>query len=267
MNEIRDWTKLLQPYTQAVEELKVKLKAIRIQYRELGQYSPIEFTTGRVKRISSIIEKAKRLNIPLERVEEMEDIAGLRIMVQFIDDIYTVVDLIKTRDGKDFKLVYTKDYVENPKESGYKSYHMIISYTVFTASGAREILVEIQIRTLAMNFWATIEHSLNYKFRDNIPLDLTKRLQNAAIAATNLDLEMAAISNAVQDAQAFFEEKSNVVTDITNKIKLIAANGDSSQAIYFQKKFDLISNKDNQYELDLLVIEINKYFQISLEES
>lgn len=96
MNVIREWKTLLIPYEQAVEELKVKFKAIRNQYRELNEYSPIEFVMGRVKKISSIIEKAERHSIPIELLEEqMEDIAGIRIMCQFIDDIYEVVDLIR----------------------------------------------------------------------------------------------------------------------------------------------------------------------------
>ena len=126
---IREWNNFLIPYKQAVEELKVKFKSIRKEYRKRNEYSPIEFVTGRVKEISSIIEKANKFDIPLDRIEyEMEDIAGIRIMCQFVDDIQKVVDIIRSR--RDMQIIYEKDYVTNVKTSGYRSYHMVIKYPV-----------------------------------------------------------------------------------------------------------------------------------------
>ncbi|MGL5870341.1 GTP pyrophosphokinase, partial [Clostridium chrysemydis] len=165
---INNWKSFLVPYEQAVDELKVKFKSIRKEYRKKNEYSPVEFITGRVKEISSILEKANKFGIPVDRVGyEMEDIAGLRVMCQFVDDIDRVVELIRTR--KDMQVLYEKDYVRNVKSSGYRSYHMIIKYQVNMAEGPVDILAEFQIRTLAMNFWATIEHSLNYKYKKRIP--------------------------------------------------------------------------------------------------
>ncbi len=259
MNVIREWKTLLIPYEQAVEELKVKFKAIRNQYRELNEYSPIEFVMGRVKKISSIIEKAERHNIPIELLEEqMEDIAGIRIMCQFIDDIYEVVDLIRERSGKDFTVLYEKDYIRNPKDSGYKSYHIIIKYPVQTALGTKEILAELQIRTLAMNFWATIEHSLNYKYKSHIPEEIIERLRNSAIAATRLDEEMMEISREVINAQLMFEEKSNTIRDIISNIQLLFTQGKEIEALDFQQRFDNIKNNDNMFEFELLLTEIKK---------
>lgn len=209
MKRIREWKSMLIPYEQAVEELKVKFKSIRNEYRELNDYSPIEFVTGRVKKISSILEKAKRRDIDEDQIEDlMEDIAGIRIMCQFKDDIYKVVELIRARDGKDLRIVYEKDYIENIKESGYRSYHMIIRYAVQTAFGEKDILAEIQIRTLAMNFWATIEHSLNYKYQTNIPENVRNQLRTTAEAASRLDEEMCEIRNEIINAQLMFEERS-----------------------------------------------------------
>ena len=114
------------------------------------------------------MEKAKRLSVPMEKIETgIEDIAGIRIMCQFVDDIHRVAALIRTR--KDLSLVYEKDYITNFKDSGYRSFHMIIEYPVQTAIGLKNVLAEVQIRTLAMNFWATIEHSLNYKYKESLP--------------------------------------------------------------------------------------------------
>lgn len=260
MDKTLDWTKFLLTYEAAVEELKLKFRSIRSQLREAGEYSPIEFATGRVKRISSILEKAQRLGIPLDKIEEqMEDIAGIRIMCQFTDDIYTVADLIKMRDGKEFDLVYEKDYIENPKPSGYKSYHMIIRYPVFTAYGERDILVEIQIRTMAMNFWATIEHSLNYKFKTTMPENLKKRLKNAAEAAHCLDEEMAAISADVKKAQMSFSEDSNTVRDIIMRIKAVRDDGGNAMAEVFETRFTNLKNQGDIEGLDILLSDINQY--------
>ncbi len=257
MNQIREWKKVLIPYEQAVEELKIKFKAIRKQYRDVSEYSPIEFVTGRVKKISSILEKSKRRNIPEDNIEElMEDIAGIRIMCQFRDDIYKVVELIRARDGKDLNIVYEKDYISNPKVSGYKSYHIIIQYPVQTALGDQSILAEIQIRTLAMNFWATIEHSLNYKYKDNIPDNVKTRLRKSAEAASNLDEEMCEIRNEIIGAQLMFEEKSNMVFDITNNIQLLHIAGQQELAYTFQERFDQIWDTSSVDELAMLLADI-----------
>ncbi len=259
MKVIREWKTMLIPYEQAVEELKVKFKAIRNQYRELSEYSPIEFVTGRVKKISSIIEKAERRNIALDKIEEeMEDIAGIRVMCQFIDDIYRVVDLIHERSGKDFKVLYEKDYIKNPKESGYKSYHIIVKYPVHTALGTKEILCEFQIRTLAMNFWATIEHSLSYKYKSQIPDNVRERLRNSAIAATQLDEEMTEISKEVINAQLLFEEKSNTIRDITTHIQILFSQGMEKEAVDFERRFENIKDDDNMLVLEQLLSDIKK---------
>jgi putative GTP pyrophosphokinase len=206
--ESKKWEIFLAPYKQAVDELKVKLKGTRAQYEKMYNHSPIEFVTGRVKPISSILNKAKRKNISLERLEaEMQDIAGMRMMCQFVDDIKTVVEMLKNRN--DLQIIEERDYITSKKESGYRSYHVVAYYPVQTISGEKQILVEIQIRTLAMNFWATIEHSLNYKYGGNIPEDIKVRLQRAAEAAYLLDGEMSQIRGEIQEAQVAFSLKTD----------------------------------------------------------
>ncbi|WP_026675367.1 GTP pyrophosphokinase [Alkalihalobacterium bogoriense] len=203
---MNNWDTMLSPYKQAVEELKVKLRGIREQYQKSSKHTPIEFVTGRVKPVSSILDKAKRKNIPLDRLEEeMQDLAGLRIVTQFVEDISTVVSLIRSRT--DFVIVEERDYVIEQKESGYRSYHIVLRYPVETISGRRMILVELQIRTLAMNFWATIEHSLNYKYRGEIPEDIKLRLKRAAEAAFQLDEEVSQIRGEVREAQQIITRK------------------------------------------------------------
>jgi len=244
---VNDWKEFLIPYEQAVDELKVKFKGIRKQYRDKNQYSPIEFVTGRVKEISSILEKAKKLDIPFNKIaDEMEDIAGIRIVCQFVEDIYTVVDLIHQRDGKDLKVVYEKDYVNNKKESGYSSYHIIIKYPVQTTVGEIEILAEIQVRTLAMNFWATIEQ---------------ERLKKTADLVTELDTEMSQIKGEIIDAQRTFEIKSSIISDILDNIITLYSFGKISESTDIQDRFNKLLDGGNIYEFELLLDESNKKVQ------
>ena len=167
--DIKLWKELLYPYEMAVDELTLKLNNIIKEYHATGEYSPIEMVTGRVKKVSSILEKCQKKNIALDEIaEKIEDIAGIRIICQFVEDIDRVATLLNSRD--DITVIHSKDYIKNMKPSGYRSYHMIIEYPVETLKGPQRVKVEIQIRTLAMNFWATIEHSLQYKYRSyNLP--------------------------------------------------------------------------------------------------
>ncbi|MDY0406167.1 GTP pyrophosphokinase family protein [Virgibacillus sp. 179-BFC.A HS] len=201
-----NWEVLLAPYKQVVEELKVKLKGMRSQFEYESMHSPIEFITGRVKPVQSILEKAEKKQVPLNRIEQdIQDIAGVRVVCQFVDDIYTIVDMLRSR--KDMTIIEEKDYITDKKDSGYRSFHMIITYPVETIHGNKDVLAEIQIRTLAMNFWATNEHSLNYKYKGSIPEEIKSRLKLAAEAAFMLDEEMSKIKNEIQEAQRIFNRK------------------------------------------------------------
>ena len=200
---MKDWDLFLWPYQQAVSELKVKFRSLRQSFLNKGEHSPIEFVVGRVKTVDSIKEKMTRRVIAPEVSEnDMQDIAGIRIMCQFVDDIYRVVDLIHER--QDMQVVEERDYIQNAKPSGYRSYHMVIEYSVFLPDGPKKIIAEIQIRTLAMNFWATVEHTLNYKYQGKYPEDISKRLKTTAEAAYKLDEEMSSIKDEVQEAQRIF---------------------------------------------------------------
>lgn len=202
------WDRFLAPYKQAVDELKIKFKGMRQQFETDNSNSPIEFVTGRVKPLASIYDKTLEKGIPFEPSDDLahqlQDIAGLRMMCQFVGDIETVVGLLRQRN--DLRIVEEKDYISHEKQSGYRSYHVIVEYPVQTIKGEKLILAEIQIRTLAMNFWASIEHSLNYKYKGVFPEEIKIRLQRAAEAAFQLDEEMSQIRDEIQDAQAYFTE-------------------------------------------------------------
>ena len=249
---IQNWKDFLTPYDQAVSELKVKLRSIRKEFRRKNEYSPIEFVTGRVKEVSSILEKANKYSIPVDRIQyEMEDIAGIRIMCQFVDDIDTVVNIIGNR--KDMQVLYEKDYVSNVKPSGYRSYHVVIRYPINMADGQKDILAEFQIRTLAMNFWATIEHSLNYKYKKNLPKDIQFKLKRAADAAFTLDEEMLEIKDEIKDAQTLFEVKSDIISTIMNSILNLISIGKVAEASRYQISLNKLIEEGEVWELNNLL--------------
>ncbi|OJF96485.1 GTP pyrophosphokinase family protein [Alkalibacterium sp. 20] len=199
----RDWELFLLPYNQTVDELKVKLRGLRGMYLSRKEHGPIEFVTGRVKPINSILMKSKTRNISLDKLEtDMEDLAGIRIMCPFVEDIHDVVAMLKNRN--DINVVQEKDYVNHKKDSGYRSYHLICEYSVQLIDEVKVVLVEIQIRTLAMNFWASIEHSLNYKYQGEFPDEINTRLQKAAESAFQLDEEMSTIRDEIKEIQKNF---------------------------------------------------------------
>jgi len=256
----RDWNKFLLPYEQAVEELKVKFKLLRSELKKREEYSPIEFVTGRVKRISSILDKAKRLSVPMDQLETgIEDIAGIRIMCQFMEDIERISEQIRER--QDMKVLYYKDYITNKKESGYRSFHIIIEYPVQTALGMKKVLAEIQIRTLAMNFWATIEHSLNYKYKGALPEEVGLRLSKAAEAANQLDREMSSIRDDITESQKLFEDRSNLVNSLLNQIQALYFYRRVREAAQFQLRFNELWENEDIWGLKQLADDMSKAIQ------
>lgn len=170
-----DWNQFFVPYQQTVKELKVKLRGLRDQYEKDGKSSPIEFVTGRVKSKDSIEEKIVRRHLEESRLAlDLQDIAGLRIMTKYVEDVYKVVELLRERT--DFQILEERDYVMNAKPSGYRSYHIVIEYPVQMYSGENRVLAEIQVRTIAMNVWATIEHDLRYKHGEDLPEEVAQQL-------------------------------------------------------------------------------------------
>lgn len=234
--ELQMWKEILTPYDLAVEELKVKFSHIMKEYKQSGGYSPIEQVVGRVKSISSIIDKAQKKGIEIDKIEyQLEDIAGIRLICQFTDDIYTVVNLIRERS--DMRVKSEKDYITHMKPSGYRSYHIIVLYKVETIQGTKEIPVEIQIRTLGMNFWAIIEHSLQYKYQGNIPQPVRTRLTAASNALITLDNEMSSIHDEIIDAQNFYLIKANIVSDILGNIQNLYKVANKREIIKIQDEF------------------------------
>lgn len=189
--ETINWPQFLQPYELAVNGFVMKLESIKKQYILAGKKNPIESVYGRVKTPKSIIAKLKRMNMDFSEIRNLSDIGGIRITCKYIQEVYEIFELLKAR--KDIEIFWIKDYIENPKPSGYRSLHLITKYNAETIDGRITINIEFQIRTLAMHLWGSIEHSLKYKYYRNIPDNIKLRLIEASRIAYDLDVEMSKI--------------------------------------------------------------------------
>lgn len=236
--DIINWKEFLLPYEQTVNELVVKLQGIQNNYIITGNHSPIEEVNGRVKKIGSILDKAKRKNINYNNIEsEILDIAGLRVICKFTEDIFIVVEQIRNRVGNDLVIIKENDYVTDEKQSGYKSYHILIEYKLMTLSGIKYVPAEIQIRTLAMNFWATIEHSLNYKYNHNIPQQVKERLISASKASSALDLEMSDIREEILETIQISKMRNRLIDEILGRIETLYQKDKIENANELNKQF------------------------------
>lgn len=236
MNNI-NWQYMLGPYEQAVDEVTMKFTSLQMAYIKLNQHSPIQEVSGRVKSISSILDKANRKGIAYHEItKKIEDIAGVRIICKFVEDILILVQFIK--DNMDaLEIVEEKNYIENIKESGYRSYHILCKYNVVTPKGKKTVNVELQIRTMAMNFWATIEHSIRYKYSRAIPENIRERLVSSAEAAFLLDKEMGKIRYEIVEAEEMVIEKENLVKSILSDLEKLMFKDSLESAQEFNQKF------------------------------
>ena len=243
---IINWNKELLPYEQAVDEIVLKLKNIQREFKRAQLHSPIEQVEGRVKSIASIMTKANSRNIPIDKsLEMLEDIAGIRIICRFVEDIEKVAAIIRSRADYDMKVIQEEDYVTNTKDSGYRSYHITIEYKTMYENEVRILKCELQIRTLAMNFWATIEHSLRYKYDGHLPAELQERLRNCAEAAFRLDTEMTTIRGELLQAQKTQQTQDFLVNEIVKNIHNLYAYGKVEHMNEFNKQFMEIFQEGN----------------------
>lgn len=184
----------LMVYKFAVDELMTKLKILSEEFDFAHQHDPIEHITNRVKQRDAILEKARRKGIEptLAAVREhIDDIAGIRVVCPFVPDVYTVAGMLGDQD--DVEIVKTKDYIAAPKPNGYRSLHLIVRIPVFLSNRVERVKVEIQMRTIAMDFWAAVEHKLFYKYDGEAPEDFAAELRVAAETAADLDARMNAL--------------------------------------------------------------------------
>ncbi|MEI4829362.1 GTP pyrophosphokinase family protein [Bacillus sp. FJAT-53711] len=200
------WKAFVLPYTFALEELKTKFEIMNREAQFLEDYNPFEHIKTRLKQPKSIIKKLERKNLvpTVENAQQhLFDIIGIRITCCFVEDIYYLKNLIEKRT--DMEIIEVKDYIATPKPNGYKSLHMIIKYPLVLNSGTQNVFAEIQLRTLAMDFWASLEHKMYYKYEGNIPEYLKQELHDAAMKAEELDNKMASIRQDIDEIESCSE--------------------------------------------------------------
>jgi putative GTP pyrophosphokinase len=190
----RQLSRFLLVYKFAVEELLTKLRILSEEFDFVHRHDPIEHITSRVKRPEAITAKLHRkgLDVNLETIsEQLDDVAGVRVICPFVSDVYRVAEMLTGQD--DVELLLSKDYIAVPKENGYRSLHLIVRIPVFLSARVEHVKVEVQLRTIAMDFWATLEHKLFYKYDDQVPADFADELASTATIAAQLDARMQAL--------------------------------------------------------------------------
>lgn len=191
MDQLFQFMELEHLYESAIKEVKTKLEILDSEFKTKYDHNPIHHLEDRVKSPQSILEKLNRkgLNFSCDNARQaLNDIAGVRVVCNYIDDIYTVADLLTAQD--DVKLIKRKDYIQNPKPNGYRSLHLVIETPVYLSEKKELVHVEVQIRTIAMNFWATLEHDLKYKTNSVVSAELAEQLRNCAETIADTDRQM-----------------------------------------------------------------------------
>lgn len=203
-SQIMNWQEVMLVYNAALKQINTKLEILNDEFQHVHQYNPIEHIKSRIKTPESIVKKLRRhgYESTIENmVKYVNDIAGIRIICSFSSDIYQIAEMI--RHQNDIHVVAVKDYIQTPKASGYKSYHMLVTVPVFLSDRTKDVKVEIQIRTVAMDFWASLEHKINYKFEGNAPEYVKQGLIECAHMVSELDSRMEGLNEEIKASSAF----------------------------------------------------------------
>jgi putative GTP pyrophosphokinase len=189
-----DLSRLLLVYKFAIEEVMTKLRILGEEFDFIHRHDPIEHVTSRVKRPEAIKDKLRRRGLEFDLdviAEHLDDVAGIRVVCPFVSDVYRVAQMLTGQN--DVELLLSKDYIAEPKANGYRSLHLILRIPVFLSDRVEHVKVEVQLRTIAMDFWATLEHKLCYKYDDQVPADFAEELASTATVAAQLDARMEAL--------------------------------------------------------------------------
>lgn len=202
VNEVQTWNEVTLVYESALKQINTKLEILNDEFQHVHKYNPIEHIKSRLKTPESIVKKLKKYGKE-STIENMviyiNDIAGVRVICSFQNDIYRIADIIANQS--DVNVMEIKDYIKNPKPSGYKSYHMLVTIPVYLSDKIVHTKVEIQIRTVAMDFWASLEHKINYKFEGNVPEGIRNDLVECAEMVSKLDDRMLLLNEEVQNLE------------------------------------------------------------------
>ena len=199
VSQARQFQQVMMMYTCAIREVKTKLEVLNDELSVRNQRNPIEMIKSRVKKPMSIVEKLQRRGLPISlesMVDHLDDVAGIRVICSFVDDIYEVADMLVRQD--DITVVAIKDYIKNPKPNGYRSYHMIVEIPVFFSDCKKPMRVEVQIRTIAMDFWASLDHQLKYKKEVLNEKEISEELRQCAEVIAQTDQKMYEIRQQIE---------------------------------------------------------------------
>ncbi|MDR1547587.1 MAG: GTP pyrophosphokinase family protein [Hungatella sp.] len=197
-NQVDQWKSVMFLYDSALKEISTKIEILNNEFVHIYNYNPIEHIKSRLKTPDSIVKKLKRYGYDVtidNMVEKLNDIAGIRIICSFTSDIYQIAEMITKQS--DVTVLNVKDYIKYPKPNGYKSYHMVVTIPIYLTDGPVDTKVEIQIRTIAMDFWASLEHKIYYKFEGNAPAYLQQELKACADVVNMLDGKMFSLNQSI----------------------------------------------------------------------
>lgn len=231
--DVDTWKTVIFLYKAAVKEIYTKLEILNDEFKHVHQYNPIEHIKTRIKESDSIVKKLKRYGYETSienMVKYVNDIAGVRIICSFTSDIYRLAEMIGNQS--DLKVLSIKDYIKNPKESGYKSYHMLVTVPIFLSDSVVDTKVEIQIRTIAMDFWASLEHKIYYKFEGNAPDYISRDLRECAKMVEDLDERMLQLNEAVQRCAVH----ESGVKDLDDVLDNVIGNGTHQRVFHFKNR-------------------------------
>lgn len=198
-NDIDSWKEVTLIYNSALKQISTKLEILNDEFQHVHRYNPIEHIKSRIKTPESIVKKLKKHGYEStigNMVRYVNDIAGIRVICSFTSDIYQIAEMISNQS--DINVISVKDYIVNPKPSGYKSYHMLVTVPVYLSDRIEQTKVEIQIRTVAMDFWASLEHKIHYKFEGNAPDSIKDQLVECSRIVSNLDARMLSLNKEIQ---------------------------------------------------------------------
>lgn len=199
LEEVENWETLMFLYDAALRQVSTKIDILNEEFAHIHKYNPIEHVKSRIKEPQSIVKKLKRQGheVTLENMlKYIKDIAGVRIICSFTSDIYRIADMLAQQ--ADLKVLELTDYLSQPKVSGYRSYHMLVTVPVYLSDGVVDTKVEIQIRTIAQDFWASLEHKIYYKFEGNGPAFISQELRDCARIVSELDDKMLSLNEAIK---------------------------------------------------------------------
>ena len=219
MDDMLDYKELLMMYGCAIRQVETKFRALNDEYQLRHKRNPISAIESRTKQSVSIMEKLQRLGVPfsVESIEKnLHDVAGVRVICSFLDDIYTISEAFGRQS--DVTVLETKDYIQAPKPNGYRSYHMIVSVPIFFSSRMKEMTVEVQLRTKAMDFWASLEHQVKYKHNVENEAAIVARLTACAEVIARTDGEMLAIRQEIDKAADAHVSDEDVLMEKLRKL-------------------------------------------------